>query len=133
VEERPGAALVRTFELADVAGFYRAFGVELRPGTERPDHLGAELEFMQLLAAKEALALGDEGDGERAELCREAARAFLRDHLGRWVKAFADAVEAGAGEPFYRAAARLLASFVAHEVARLDPDGAAPPPVRRPQ
>ncbi len=117
--ERPAAGLVRTFELADVAGFYRAFGVELTPGTERPDHVSAELEFMQLLAAKEAMALGDEGDGERAAVCRDAARAFLRDHLGRWVERFAEAVETGASEPFYRAAARLLAGFVAHDAARL--------------
>jgi TorA maturation chaperone TorD len=117
--DRPAAGLVRTFELADVAGFYHAFGVELEPGTERPDHVSAELEFMQLLAAKEAVALAEEGNGEHAAVCRDAARAFLRDHLGRWVGSFADAVEAGAEEPFYRAAARVLAGFVAHDAARL--------------
>jgi TorA maturation chaperone TorD len=129
----PAAGLVRTFELADVAGFYRAFGVEPTPGTERPDHVSVELEFMQLLAAKEAVALADEGDGEHAALCRDAARAFLRDHLGRWAGGFAAALEAGSEEPFYRAAARLLAGFVAAEVARLDAGGEAPPPARPPQ
>jgi TorA maturation chaperone TorD len=119
---------VRPSGVADVAGFYRAFGVEPISASERPDHISAELEFMQLLAAKEAVALGDEGEGERAAVCREAARAFLRDHLGRFVERFADAVEAGTREPFYLAAARLLAGFVTHDAARLGVEWAPTPP-----
>jgi TorA maturation chaperone TorD len=116
--ETPQHALTRTFELADVAGFYRAFGVEVTPGTERPDHVSVELEFMQLLAVKEAVALGEEGEGESAEICRDASRAFLCDHLGRWAERFAERVEAGS-DPLFGAAARILRGFVAHEAARL--------------
>ncbi|MHC4452887.1 MAG: hypothetical protein ACYS0E_22560, partial [Planctomycetota bacterium] len=39
----PQLELTRTFEMADGAGFYKAFGVEVAPGEERPDHIAAEL------------------------------------------------------------------------------------------
>ena len=83
--ETPQEGLTRTFELADIAGFYRAFGVEVEPGGERVDHIAAELEFMHLLAVKQAVA-EERGEVERAEICRDAAVAFLRDHLGRWIE-----------------------------------------------
>lgn len=72
-------------ELADIAGFYRAFGFDIG-GTirERPDHLAAELEFMALLALKEAYAHA-QGTPEHVEICRDAARKFLSAHPGHWV------------------------------------------------
>lgn len=74
--------------LADVAGFYRAFGLEpCEAKRERPDHIAVELEFMHVLALKEAYALAHDWD-EKAEVCREAQAGFLRDHLGRWAPSF---------------------------------------------
>jgi hypothetical protein len=70
-------------EMADIAGFYRAFGVASE--CERPDYLPAELEFMRLLAIKETRALMDD-DATNIEICRSAQREFLDAHLGRWVK-----------------------------------------------
>lgn len=109
--ESPQEALVRTFELADIAGFYRAFGVEIEPESERVDHLAAELEFMHLLAVKEALA-GTRGETEHAEVCREAATAFLRDHLARFVPKLCARLEETEPGPVYANAGRLLAGFV---------------------
>lgn len=79
--------------LADLAGFYRAFGVALRgEAAERQDHLVAELEFaaalLVLLARAEA-----EGRGEDALVTRDALRAFCDDHLGEWVLGFARRLE----------------------------------------
>src|SRR3990172_7219059 len=78
-------------ELADLAGFYRAFGLRVgrsqsQGGTvrERPDHIAVELEFMYLLALKEAYA-AENGMPEQAEICRETQRKFLSDHLGIWI------------------------------------------------
>ncbi len=112
-------ALTRSFELADVAGFYRAFGVELTPGTERADHIAVELEFMHLLAVKEAVARRAEGEGERVDVCREAARTFLGDHLGRWTTRLAECLEQIEVDPLYASAGRLLDGFVALDAAWL--------------
>lgn len=74
--------------LADVAGFYSAFGLQTAgPLAERPDHVVAEWEFLALLAMKEAAA---EKGGDRAgiDCCRNAQRDFLRDHAASWMPAF---------------------------------------------
>jgi TorA maturation chaperone TorD len=118
--DEPGRALTRTFDLADVAGFYRAFGVAMAEGGERCDHVAAECEFMQLLAAKEAVAGAEPAGAEHVALCRDAARAFLVDHLGRFAGRLAARLEEGAGDPLYAAAGRLLRDFVDWDAARLD-------------
>src|SRR3970282_255807 len=63
-------------ELGDIRGFYEAFGVRPRPGGERPAHVACELEFLALLALKEALAVAGD-DEQRLGLCRGATRSFL--------------------------------------------------------
>jgi len=120
----PQLELTRTFEMADVAGFYKAFGVEVGDGNERVDHIATELEFMNLLAVKESIALQDEGEGEHAEICRNASRAFLRDHLGRWAPRLGERLAAADGDPVYSSAGRLLGGFVALDAERIDAAGA---------
>ncbi|HXG02773.1 MAG TPA: molecular chaperone TorD family protein, partial [Candidatus Binatia bacterium] len=105
--------------LADVAGFYRAFGLEAsgaEPDSE--DHLVAEAEFMSALAIKEAWALA-EGLTDAASIVREAQRAFLRDHLGRWAGAFAETLVRTTPLAYYAAAAALLSAWVDAEAAAL--------------
>jgi DMSO reductase family type II enzyme chaperone len=116
--EKPVESMLRTFELADIAGFYRAFGVEVSPGTERVDHIVAELEFMHLLAVKESIA-EREGTAEQVEICRDAARAFLADHLSRWAGRFAERLEESGTDRFYAGAGCLFDRFVALDTARL--------------
>ncbi|OGH56446.1 MAG: hypothetical protein A3G34_12445 [Candidatus Lindowbacteria bacterium RIFCSPLOWO2_12_FULL_62_27] len=90
--------------LADISGFYRAFGVEPRAGAERPDHLSVEFEFLSFLAAKEAHALL-ENRTDRAEVSREAERMFLSDHTGHFcVGLFKRLVD---GQGFYASVSRL--------------------------
>ena len=106
--------------LADVAGFYRAFGLEPAEGQpETEDHIGAELEFMSALALKEAWALSED-DRAGLEVTRAAARGFLVDHLGRWARPFAERVQAAAAAPLLAAAADALMQWVDAECARLD-------------
>jgi DMSO reductase family type II enzyme chaperone len=105
--------------LADVAGFYRAFGLEPAEGQpEVEDHVCAELEFMSALAVKEAWALA-EGHTDGLEVTRHAQRAFVSDHLARWGSAFAERVEATAAPDFYPAAAAALRAWLAAECTRL--------------
>ena len=76
-------------ELGDLAGFYLAFGLTLnRAEHERPDHVSCECEFLSFLCLKEAYAL-EKRDVSMLEEVRKATRLFLRDHLGRFVPAFA--------------------------------------------
>lgn len=105
--------------LADILGFYSAFG--LQPSGEQrelPDHLGAELEFMSLLLQKEAYARLNDWS-ERIDICSDAQRKFLSDHLGTWIFAFCDRLEETAGVEFYRALARLLRAFMEYEIRSL--------------
>lgn len=82
--------LFQPHRLADLGAFYAAFGLELAAdASERQDHISMELEFMSVLAAKEAYAFDHRIDRENILLGREAQRKFLKEHLGRWSIAFA--------------------------------------------
>jgi len=107
----PQHGLTKSFELADIAGFYRAFGVKMTPGTERPDNMAAELEFMHLLALKEIVAAGGQGDGEHLRVCSDARATFFRDHLGRWFGPFCERLREEGG-PVYGEAAAVLEGFL---------------------
>lgn len=109
--ETPQEGLVRNYELADIAGFYRAFGVEMTPGAERVDHIAVELEFLHLLAVKTAFA-EENGELENADICRDAASNFLNGHLGRWCDKFSAWLDAHAAADLYRLAGNILAAFV---------------------
>jgi TorA maturation chaperone TorD len=110
----PQHGMTKSFELADIAGFYRAFGVEVTPGTERPDHIAVELEFMHLLAVKEMVAAAREDGEEHARICRDARATFFRDHLGRWFTPFCERLREEGG-PLYGEAAAVLEGFLALE------------------
>ena len=106
-------------DLGDIAGFYRAWGLEVSDqAKERLDHISIELEFTGFLTHKEAYALAS-GEKERAEICREAQRKFLNDHLGRWVAVFTKRLEEAAKAGFYHRLALLLERFLAFEVKAL--------------
>jgi putative dimethyl sulfoxide reductase chaperone len=109
----------KAMQLADIAGFYAAFG--LTAAGRQPDaddHIGAELEFMAALALKEAWARYHE-QPDHADTAGRAQRTFLDDHLARWGDSFADRVLELAPAGFYAAAARLLAAWLRAECARL--------------
>jgi len=102
--------------LADVAGFYRAFSLELGSAAkERPDHLALELEFLGFLLEKEAYALL-QADSELATLTAEARGKFVTSHLGCWVGGFARALAREMPPPLYQAWTAFLEAVVAAEV-----------------
>lgn len=104
----------KTERLADIAGFYRAFGMEIADG-QRVDHIGAELELMYWLLLKEEKA----STKENAEICRTAATRFMQDHLGRWASYFGDQIAKSARHPFYQEAGRMLFEWIESECKRL--------------
>ncbi len=125
--DTPQAERVDTFGIADVASFYKTFGVEVDAGGERVDHISTELEFMKLLAVKEAIALQGENSREHAQTCRDASRVFLRDHLVRWAPRLGRCLAASGADPVYSAAGRLLSGFIEFDAALVDAAGAPTP------
>lgn len=126
-EYGPGDAFRQPQELADIAGTYLAFGLEPAPGAdERVDHAACECEFMGFLARKEGFALvsfgTDEGSGDAGERFAtvRAARGFLRDHLGRFGRAFATFLMKEDPEGFHGALGVVLFRFLTEECRRFD-------------
>jgi TorA maturation chaperone TorD len=117
-EYHPSAeTFFRSQELADIAGFYRAFGLEIAQATpERPDHLALELEFVAFLFLKKRQALAMAGPcpdaDEHASVCDEAQRSFFRDHLAWWVPSFTTGLRRKAGGGFYAALGKVLAALL---------------------
>ena len=106
-------------ELADIAGYYRAFGLRTKRATgERVDHVGCECEFLDFLCRKEAYAVETADAAMTAETCN-AYRGFFRDHLGRFGRAFAIQMVKADGDDFFGRLGSLLHALVGAEAARL--------------
>lgn len=111
-------------ELSDIEGFYRAFGLNVSAPVE-PDSLVAELEFLALLLQKKLYAQ-TAGNGEGVEVCDDAYRKFLTDHLGRWYEAFLGRLNDAAEEDYYRQIGGLLQTFLEQETSKLPGSRARP-------
>ena len=116
----------KTHTLADLSTFYQAFGVSLNPELkDRLDHISVEMEFMHLLTLKEAYARGNGHGEDKALLCLQAQETFLANHLGTWIKRFADRVARKTGGfGVYGVLAGLLDAYMDAEFLRfrLDPE-----------
>ena len=80
--------MAKTNELADLSGFYQAFGLDNNSNDvvhDMPDHVSVELEFYSYLLLKQ-LFLEENNIQEGIEIVVEGRKKFLNDHLGRFVK-----------------------------------------------
>lgn len=127
------ALFLQPQEMADIAGFFRAFGLELdRAQHQRVDHVACECEFLAFLCRKEAYAL-EQADEDMLEQTCKAQRLFLKDHLGRFGPAVGHRL-ARADEGFYGALGKLCAAFLEGECLRLGlPVGPAHLELRSPE
>ena len=90
---RAGDAFCRAQVMADITGFYHAFGVDVSSRQpQRPDHLVLELEFVALLLGKLVDSFGDSAASERMDVCQRALASFLRDHMTTWLAGFGQLV-----------------------------------------
>ncbi|MCA9157312.1 MAG: molecular chaperone TorD family protein [Planctomycetales bacterium] len=109
----------RSQTLADVSGYYRAFGLTTSStSAERPDHIVLELEFMAFLLSKERQAHQNRESLERQthlDVCRRAQRRFLSEHLAVWASLFAKLVQRENPGGFYEAAGIFLAALIPAE------------------
>jgi nitrate reductase assembly molybdenum cofactor insertion protein NarJ len=82
-------SMTKGAHLADISGFYKAFGFSLddkKSYREMPDHLAVELEFYGLLLLKEH-HLREIGDGVGVKTVQDAQMKFLKEHLGTFIGA----------------------------------------------
>jgi DMSO reductase family type II enzyme chaperone len=113
--------LFQPHRLADLGAFFAAFGLELAPdAAERIDHISIELEFMSVLAAKEAHALEHQLEDGPLTTLRDAQKKFLREHLGRWTPAFARRLARMAEGTALGALACFLGDFIKLECTRFN-------------
>lgn len=89
-------ATYRAHQMADIAGFYVAFGLQVDPQcAERVDHVAMELEFVAFLLAKlgrAARETGAEGQQHR-DVVRSALDGFIRHHVAWWMPTFGKCLE----------------------------------------
>jgi hypothetical protein len=125
--------LFQPHRLADLAAFYRAFGLEVTPDAgERLDHISFELEFMCVLAAKEACGWEPNQDTSLAMISRDGQRKFLREHPGRWLPAFARRLSGATQDPLLRKLASFTGAFILAECARFSVNAGAEDLLLRP-
>ena len=105
--------------MGDIAGFYRAFGVELSKDIhERLDHLSVEFEFMHFLAYKESYSRCHDG-ADKTQIVLDAQKKFVKNHIGRWVPLFCRMLVKKASSGLYKHVADLMAEWMDFEVAFL--------------
>lgn len=105
--------------LADVMGFYRAWGLDVSDERQEfPDNIVTELEFLHFLAYKELNAI-QLNEQEHAERTNESQRSFMQDHASLWIGRFCERVAQTTECDWYRGLARFTQAFVAADGARL--------------
>lgn len=112
-----------TEKLADVAGFYEAWGYEITPGLgQRCDFAGVELEFTSLLLLKQAYA-EENGWSDETVIASEAARKFIGDHVVNWMLMLSDRMYGlTGGEGIIGAGGAVLRHLMEMETELVDPD-----------
>ena len=101
----------RSQHLADLQGFYAAFGFEVN-SIERADHISVESEFMALLLTKEAYAVTNNLGADAIEVCNHARLKFSQEHYAGWVRKLAINLRGMDDYPFYAAVGRFTAAVL---------------------
>jgi len=106
--------------MGDIAGFYKAFGVELSKDIhERLDHLSVEFEFMHFLAYKESYSRCHDG-AEKTQIVVDAQKKFVKNHIGRWVPLFCRMLVKKADSGLFRNVADMTLDWMDFEAAFLN-------------
>ncbi|MFN8613101.1 MAG: molecular chaperone TorD family protein [Vulcanimicrobiota bacterium] len=119
-EYGPGRSVRKAVELADIAGFYKAFGLAIDDeDPEMVDHISLEFDFLAFLGFKERYAVL-KGWDDKAEICSKAYRSFWKDHCARWVRGFLESIEKRVPTGgFYQSLAATALQLVDCELNRL--------------
>lgn len=110
----------KPFELADISGFYSAFGFSINEdmtNKESVDHISVELEFMAIIALKEEYARGIK-QKENENIVHDAGRKFLKEHLARWGFYYCRQIQELECDSFYKKLGSILESVLSIECDR---------------
>lgn len=117
----------KPFELADISGFYSAFGFSINEdmtNKESADHISVELEFMAIIALKEEYARkAKQKDNEN--IVHDAGRKFLNDHLARWGFYYCRQIQELERGSFYKKLGSILESVLSIECDRYGLDASS--------
>ncbi|MEG2477370.1 TorD/DmsD family molecular chaperone [Gordonibacter sp.] len=111
-----GRGWLRTQAEREVSRAYAESGFTLSEDlVELPDHVAVELEFLALLAGREAdaWAAGNEASALALQVC---AADFIVQHLGTWIESCGALVAPAARQPFYAAIFLLAGATIAGPV-----------------
>ncbi len=100
----------KPFELADIAGFYAAFGFDVNEDTrnkEALDHISIELEFMAILSWKEEYAREMKQD-ENLMIVQDARMKFFKEHFAKWGFFYCQQVCSLSESDFFKGLAAIL-------------------------
>jgi TorA maturation chaperone TorD len=104
----------------DVVRRYRESGLEISLSFNNPpDHLSAELEYMEFLVYK-SIAAVEIGDLDELNSLIDKQISFLTSHLGLWMPEFADRISESANLEFYRVLAKISIALLAQDLAYLN-------------
>ena len=95
----------------DVESFYRKVGLGVESGSDMPDHISHECEFVSILCEKELNEL-KESEKEKYRVMREE---FLRNHLLPWGPVFCRDLGALAKTDFYKGISLIGKEFFERE------------------
>lgn len=116
--EHDTAIFYRHQRIADISGFYNAFGFEVsQQEHQRPDFIGTELEFMCMLLLKRTYAL-EQSWNDEAEVCLDAERKFFTEHLEWWMPQLCETIRGASSCAFYISLSNFLESFIRNEALR---------------
>ena len=103
----------RTQKLADLNGFYKAFGMEVE-SIERADHISTQTEFISFLLLKEIIAKQN-NLLEEEDICKKALFDFHNEHFLDWVEIFSENMINYVDEEFYMFVGKFLHDFIKEE------------------
>lgn len=117
-----GAKRTFTSETLEVRRFFANYGyVAVKKNQEPEDSVSMELEFLHNLCER-CIALAQQGKHSASDVVKllEAQRAFMQQHLMRWVGDFAHLVIEHDRSGYFRAWARYLLSVLEEDESLLD-------------
>jgi DMSO reductase family type II enzyme chaperone len=103
--------------LEELVRFYSYVGLTTEgAGTELPDHISVQLEFLYYLSLCEE----KQSDAEEAEDLQRLQRDFINRHPGHWLPQLLERLEMQRASPFYLSLFQLICRFLSLEKQRLN-------------